>query len=303
MGDECSDAETTEVAHVAIGWATNLLSPTCGNSMACKTRIHQPAEQATLAIKENTQQRWICQSQPNHTTENYTETTTETATDTGVLTSSEQWKECNMEILEETRRVPYNDSTTQAENEAHSWWQEYSYSMQDQLSIIDSLAVPQSAGATFGRHSAGGFTHNRQALEAPSVQQVTGGIPNTLRKRGSSYDERPLSSGELVEAPVDTGTPQRPLLSKELVEAPAVVVQPSREEHVVGDPCQTLCDVPYTGNCSSAQYHKISVPKCRGGDVSIVTDSPISGERNRIFYVALDYEFIQACNSTRPNST
>ena len=32
MGDECGEAETAEVAHVAIGWATNLLSPTCGNS-------------------------------------------------------------------------------------------------------------------------------------------------------------------------------------------------------------------------------------------------------------------------------
>ena len=104
-----------------------------------------------------------------------------------------------------------------------------------------------------------------------------------------------------MEAPVDTGTPQRPLLSKELMEALAVVLQPPRENHVVGDPCQTLCDVPYTGNCNSAQYRKISVPKCRGGDVSIAADSPISDERNSIFYDALDYEFIQACNSTRPH--
>ena len=59
MGDEWGEAETAEVAHAAIGWATNLLSPTCGNSMACKTTNQQPAEhvQVTSAIKENTQQR------------------------------------------------------------------------------------------------------------------------------------------------------------------------------------------------------------------------------------------------------
>ena len=128
MGDEWGEAETSEMAHVANGWATNLLSPTCGNSMAYKTTNQQPAEQVTSTIKENTQQRWIYQSAPNHTTNNCTETPTETAIDTAVLTSPEQWKECNMEIRKETKHVPYcpyNDSTsTQAENEARSWWQE-----------------------------------------------------------------------------------------------------------------------------------------------------------------------------------
>ena len=120
-------------------------APTCGNSMACETTNQQPAEQVTSAIKEHTQQRWTCQSPPNLTTENCTETTTETATDTAGLTNLEPWKECNMEIWEETMHEPYNDSTTQVENEARSWWQECSYSTQDQLSINDSLAVPQSA--------------------------------------------------------------------------------------------------------------------------------------------------------------
>ena len=82
MGDEWGEAETIEVAHVAIGWAINLLLPTCGNSMACKTTNQQPIEQVTSVIKENTQQRWICQSPSNLTTEICIETTTETAADT-----------------------------------------------------------------------------------------------------------------------------------------------------------------------------------------------------------------------------
>ena len=45
MGDEWGEAETAEVAHVAIGWATNLLSPTCGNST---TRL--PARQQSNSL-------------------------------------------------------------------------------------------------------------------------------------------------------------------------------------------------------------------------------------------------------------
>ena len=37
MGDEWGEAETEEVAHVVIRWATNLLWRTCGNSMVCKS--------------------------------------------------------------------------------------------------------------------------------------------------------------------------------------------------------------------------------------------------------------------------
>ena len=65
------------------------------------------------------------------------------------------------------------------------------------------------------RPPAGGTAHSRQALEAPSVQQVTGGIPNTY-KTGSS-DARPPSSEELMGAPA--------------------VLQPSREDiHKSGQP-------------------------------------------------------------------
>ena len=46
----------------------------------------------------------------------------------------------------------------------------------------------------------------------------------------------------------------------------------------VGDPCQTLCDVPYTRNCSNAHNREINVPKCHDGDVSIVADGPNSGD-------------------------
>ena len=65
------------------------------------------------------------------------------------------------------------------------------------------------------RPPAGGTAHSRHALEATSVQQVTGGIPNTY-KTGSS-DARPPSSEELMGAPA--------------------VLQPSREDiHKSGQP-------------------------------------------------------------------
>ena len=51
MGGEWAEAETTEVAHVAIGWATSLLSPTCDNSITNKTATRQPVEQVTSATK------------------------------------------------------------------------------------------------------------------------------------------------------------------------------------------------------------------------------------------------------------
>ena len=120
MGDEWGEAETTEVAHVVIGWATNLLSPECGNSITSETAIRQPVEQVTSATKsteDTTQQRWICQSTQNHT---LNKNCTETATETAVQNDSEKWEEFDMEDWYGKNPGMYRTkkSITQTENEA-----------------------------------------------------------------------------------------------------------------------------------------------------------------------------------------
>ena len=239
MEDGEGELDATTIAHIAIGWATNILSPQTGNSCALKSKpkILVPQVQLTHGVKkqpapDNARSKHIfgtcttcttdCTTEQNHRLQTDCEhdddkTASEVKQDAKVISPA------NGEITESA----VFDITHRDKNKILSWLLKHVVS--DDIAPDGTDPTPNESRSMIPAPSPRPSSSQR-AWKAPSVQQATDGTP--------CPDQRPLSSAELAEAsafclPAEQLTKglgadsqskaeQRPLASVELSEAASV---------------------------------------------------------------------------------